>query len=141
MILTAPHDPAMAHPPEGAWLIDGKVAIEIFDCSGLLCGRIIWLRNFRNSLGELDRDKNNPDPALQQRRLCGLTIIWGLRPRDPDRWTGGRFYNPDDGETYNISAEFGAADRLTARIFRGIPFLGKTKLLLPVPHGTSEGWC
>lgn len=132
---------AMAAPPEGVWLIDGKVAIEIFDCSGLMCGRILWLKVPRNSLGELDRDKNNPDPALKQRRLCGLTIFGGLRSGEQDRWTGGWFYNPDDGETYNISAELGATDGLTARIYRGVPLFGETKTLLPVPHGNSEGWC
>src|SRR5271163_4457449 len=88
---------AWAAPPEGVWLIDEKVAIEIFDCSGLVCGRILWLKVPRNSLGELDRDKNNPDPSLRQAWLCGLTIFWGLRSGDQDRWTGGWFYNPDDG--------------------------------------------
>jgi hypothetical protein len=30
---------------DGAWLIDGTGgAVQIFDCSGRLCGRIIWLR-------------------------------------------------------------------------------------------------
>jgi len=141
LIFAVPHGTASAAPPEGVWLIDGKVAIEIFDCSGLVCGRILWLKVSRNPLGELDRDKNNPDPALQQRKLCGLTIFGGLRPRDQDRWTDGWFYNPDDGETYSISAEFSAADHLTARIYRGIPFFGETKTLLQVPHGHSEGWC
>ena len=47
-------------------------------------------------------DKKNPDPALRQRPLCGLTIFWALRPAGPDRWTDGGFYNPDDGQTYSI---------------------------------------
>jgi len=140
MILAIPSNLAFAALPEGVWLIDGKVAVEIFDCSGLMCGRILWLKVPRNPQGELDSDKNNPDPALQQRRLCGMTIFWGLRSRDRDRWTDGWFYNPDDGETYRVSAQLASA-ALIARIYRGIPFFGETKTLLQVPHGISEGWC
>jgi hypothetical protein len=34
---------------DGAWLIDGTGgAVRIFDCSGLFCGRIIWLRTARD---------------------------------------------------------------------------------------------
>lgn len=141
MIFALPYRTALAAPPEGVWLVDGKVAIEIFDCGGLKCGRILWLRDSRNSLGELDRDKNNPDPAMKQRRLCGLTIFGGLRLRERDRWTDGWFYNPDDGETYSISVESSAVDGLTARIYRGTPLFGETKTLLQVPHGHSDGWC
>ena len=132
---------AWAAIPEGVWRIDAKAAVQLFDCDGLLCGRIFWLKIPRDRQGELDRDKHNPDPVLRPRRLCGLTILWGLHPTDPGRWGGGWFYNPDDGRTYNITAQLKSADVLIARIYLGIPFLGKTKTLLRVPHGTSEGWC
>ena len=95
----------------------------------------------RDPQGELDRDKNNPDPALRQRPLCGLTILWDLRPAGPERWQGGWFYNPDDGKTYSVSAQLKSADLLIARIYRGIPLFGETKTLTRVPHGTSKGWC
>jgi uncharacterized protein (DUF2147 family) len=127
--------------PQGVWLIDSKVAVQIFDCSNLLCGRILWLQTPRDPQGQLDRDKNNPDPVLRRRRLCGLTIFWGLHPEGSDRWGGGRFYNPDDGKTYSVSAELRSADLIVARIYLGIPLLGQTKILHRVPHGTSEGWC
>ncbi len=127
--------------PEGVWLIDDQVAVQIFDCNGLLCGKIRWLINSPDQAGVVDRDTNNPDPTLQQRALCGLMIFWGLRPTDPDHWAEGTFYNPNDGNTYRISAELRAGNLLTARVYRGIPFFGETKHLLPIPHGTSAGWC
>ncbi len=99
-------DVASAGVPEGVWLIDDEVAVQIYGCSNLLCGRILWLVTPRDPQGQLDLDKKNPDPALRQRPLCGLTIFWSLRPTGPDRWTDGWFYNPKDGKTYNISAEF-----------------------------------
>jgi uncharacterized protein (DUF2147 family) len=139
--LALPRTLARAATPQGVWLIDSKVAVQVFECSNLLCGRILWLQTPRDPQGQLNRDKNNPDPALRQRRLCGLTIFWGLRSTGPDRWADGWFYNPEDGKTYNISAEFRSADVLVARIYLGMPLFGQTKILHRVPHGTSEGWC
>ena len=141
MSLVVPRTPAWAAVPGGVWLIDGKAAVQIFDCSGLLCGRILWLQTPRDPQGRLNLDKNNPDPALRQRRLCGLTVLWGLRSTGPDRWGGGWFYNPEDGKTYNVSAELRSADLIVARIYSGTRLFGETKTLLRVPHGTSEGWC
>jgi uncharacterized protein (DUF2147 family) len=133
--------PSWAAVPEGVWLIDAKAAVQIFDCKGLLCGRILWLQIPRDSQGQLNRDKHNPDPALRQRQLCGLTILWDLRPASPGLWEAGWFYNPDDGKTYRVSAQLTSADVISARIYLGIPFFGQTKLLSRIPHGTSRGWC
>jgi uncharacterized protein (DUF2147 family) len=127
--------------PNGVWLIDGRAAVQIFDCNGRLCGRILWLLTPRDPQGRLNRDRNNPDPALRQRLLCGLTILWALRPTGPGRWGGGWFYNPDDGATYRVSAELRAPDLIVARIYVGIPLFGENRTLVRVAHGISDGWC
>ncbi len=122
ILLAVPRTTLWAAVPQGVWLMDLRVALQIFDCGSLLCGRILWLLIPRNPQGELDRDKNNPNPALRQRLLCGLTVLWGLRPAGPDRWQGGWFYNPDDGRTYDVSARLKSADVLIARIYLGRTF-------------------
>jgi uncharacterized protein (DUF2147 family) len=132
--------PAMV--TDGAWFIDGTGgAVQIFDCSGLLCGRIIWLRTVRDTAGRLTSDKKNPDPAFRQRLLCGLTILQGLQPAGLDHWNSGSLYNPDDGGTYRVSAELRSADVVVARIYLGVPLFGETRTLLRVPRLRSEGWC
>ncbi|HTR17470.1 MAG TPA: DUF2147 domain-containing protein [Acetobacteraceae bacterium] len=118
-----------------------KAAVRIFDCGGGLCGQIVWLHHPRDPAGQLVRDKKNPDPALQQRPLCGQTIIWGLQPADPDHWKGGWLYNPDDGKTYRIRGALRSADTMVVRIYLGIPFFGESWTLLRVPRLSSEGWC
>lgn len=127
--------------PPGVWLMDDEVAVQIYDCDGSLCGRILWLLTPRDSQDRLHLDKNNPDPALRERPLCGLTILWGLSATGPDRWGGGWFYNPDDGNTYRVSAQLKSPDVIIARIYVAIPFFGRTKTLTRVPHGVSDGWC
>lgn len=140
-LLTAPGARAQPSIPEGVWLIDNKAAIQIYDCAGLMCGRILWMITPRNPEGQLDLDKHNPDPALRQRPLCGLTMIWGLQPDGPGQWRDGWFYNPHDGTTYRISARQQSADVITARVYLGLPLFGETKTLARVAHGVSAGWC
>jgi uncharacterized protein (DUF2147 family) len=104
-------------PAHGEWFIDGTgVAVQIFDCSGLLCGRIIWLEKGRDTAGHLARDNKNPDAIFRQRPLCGLTVLQGLQPASLNHWNSGSLYNPDDGKTYRISAELRSADVFVARI-------------------------
>src|SRR5690242_2123114 len=86
------------HP--GVWLMEDKLAIQFFECSNMVCGRVIWLKEPLDPQGLLKRDKLNPDPALRKRQVCGPTIIWNLHPIDAAHWEDGWFYNPDDGSTY-----------------------------------------
>ena len=132
---------ASAEAPEGVWLVNGEAAVQIFDCSSLLCGRILWLQAPRDAQGQLKRDTRNPDPALRQRELCGLTVIRDLRSAGPNHWDDGWFYYPDSGKTYNIKMELTSSDALVARFYQGTSFVGETKILRRVVHGTSEGWC
>lgn len=132
-------DPAVI--PNGIWLMDKRVALQVFDCGGRLCGRIIWLQVPLNSAGFPDKDKKNPDPTLQSRPLCGLTILRGLRPAGVDRWEGGVLYDPDDGKTYEVTAEMKSPDTLTARVFAGIPLFGTTKQLVRLPPSDWGGAC
>jgi uncharacterized protein (DUF2147 family) len=111
-----PRTAASTGGPEGVWLIESNVAVQIFDCGGQLCGRIVWLRRPRDSAGQLERDLKNPDPALRQRLLCGLSVFWALQPAGPNEWKDGWFYNPEDGKTYRITAELRSASTIVARI-------------------------
>lgn len=136
-----PRTLAAAADPLGVWLMGTKVAIQIFNCGGMLCGRVIWLKAPLNPQGLLKRDKLNPDPALRQRQVCGPTIIWNLSPKGKNSWEGGWFYNADDGSTYRVNMKIKSADVISARIYSGIRLFGETRTLVRVPMGTSAGWC
>jgi uncharacterized protein (DUF2147 family) len=101
----------------GAWVVVGTgAALEIFDCAGLLCGRIVWLRKARNTAGRPVQDDENPNPTIH-----------GLRPGGRDHWNSGPLYNPDDGQTYRVSAKLCSPDVLVVRIYDGVPLFGETK--------------
>jgi uncharacterized protein (DUF2147 family) len=132
---------AVAAVPPGIWLMDAKAAVQIFDCGGLLCGRVIWLKVPLNPQGLLKRDQLNPDPALRDRQVCGPTILWNVHFVDSSHWGDGWFYNPDDGSTYRVSLDLQSADVMVARIYLGTPLFGKTKTLIRIPMGLGAGWC
>src|SRR5689334_25196067 len=110
LLLVVHNRSASSEVPDGTWLLANRVAVEVFECSGQVCGRIVWLVRPRTPEGRPDVDRLNPDPGLRQRPLCGLTIIWGLQPEGPGRWSNGSLYDPQDGNTYDITAERTAPD-------------------------------
>ncbi|HEY1298864.1 MAG TPA: DUF2147 domain-containing protein, partial [Stellaceae bacterium] len=118
LLAAAPLRMPQAAVPAGTWMFAGRVAVQIFECTGQLCGRIVWLVRPLTPAGRPDLDSLNPDPALRQRHLCGLTIIWGMQPAGPNHWSNGWLYDPKDGATYNVTAELTAPDRLSARVYR-----------------------
>lgn len=133
--------PASSSVPEGTWLFADRVALQIFECSGLLCGKIVWLLQPDTPGERPDVDYHNPNPALRQRRLCGLTIIWGLRPDGLDHWSDGRLYDPKDGVTYDVTAQLIDPNRIFARVYLGTPVLGRTEILVRDPPRSFYGRC
>jgi uncharacterized protein (DUF2147 family) len=96
---------AVAQPAQralGIWADeDGKSNIEIANCGGSLCGRVVWLKEPKNGNGQLKTDVNNPDAAQRSRPILGLTIIRGLQP-DDDSQLKGLVYNAEDGKIYDF---------------------------------------
>jgi len=127
--------------PEGLWDIDGRATVQIYACDGALCGKVAGLTPRNPNAPRPYVDVHNPDPALQTRPLCGLTVISGLQPVGADRWTGGQFYNPESGQSYRLNAEMNGQNVIIARIFRGVPLFGETKFGYRLPPHTIKGRC
>jgi uncharacterized protein (DUF2147 family) len=141
LLMTVAALSASSAVPGGTWMFANRVALQIFDCNSLLCGKIVWLLRPDNPAGQPDIDYLNPDPALRQRHLCGLTIIWGMQSNGRDQWSNGWLYDPKDGVTYNVSAELTSPSMITARVYRGNPLLGRTEVLVRDPPLRSDGRC
>jgi uncharacterized protein (DUF2147 family) len=114
---------ATASHVDGTWIIRDLV-LRIFDCNGLVCGRIVWMRD-----------------AARRSSQCGKTIVWGLEAKGPNDWRGGSIFDPDHNKTYHLSAVLEANGTLHARIFKGVPLLGKTEILKRVDLRSLMGQC
>lgn len=87
-----------AEPITGRWLTAGKDAVvSIEQCGKVLCGKIARLL-VPPPQGADQRDVNNPDPKLKQRKLLGVPVLTGLT-QDADLWHG-QIYDPKTGKTY-----------------------------------------
>ena len=115
--------PASAAPVEGAWAIHDLI-LEIYQCQHSMCGLVAWVKDPR-------RRKQN----------CGRTIVWGLSASGPETWSNGSIYDTTDGNTYRLNATLNRDGTLQARIFRGIPLMGKTEILRRVAEPPQSGWC
>jgi uncharacterized protein (DUF2147 family) len=130
--LTTPLSTAVAAAPQGVWLTEDKdAALTITTCGPELCGRIIWLESATDPSGSLRLDKNNPDPAKQTRRICGLVVITGLKPSGPDTWEG-NVYNPEDGKTYSGSVTVLSDNALKLRAYIGLSIFGRSQTWMRV---------
>jgi len=82
----------------GVWLTEEQTSkVEITDCGGgAPCGAIIWIDD---PAPDALRDSENPDAALRDRPLIGLTILSGFEAKKA-QWKKGKIYDPEDGKTY-----------------------------------------
>jgi uncharacterized protein (DUF2147 family) len=130
---TAPHASAgdAALGPVGVWATDGNDShVKIEKCGINLCGTIVWLKDPLGDDGKPAVDFKNPDPGLRSRPLIGLMLLSGFvqDSDDPDVWTDGRIYDPDDGRTYSCKLTVQDANSLRVRGYIGFSFLGETQV-------------
>ncbi len=128
----------------GTWLTsdeDGNrdSVVEIFRDGEEYVGEVRWTRfpvypENDPMAGEPVVDRENPDPALRQRSVIGLRVLWGLR-FDDDEWVGGRTYDVRHGKIYKSKIRLDGTDRLKLRGYIGTPMLGQTVIWTrsPIP--------
>jgi uncharacterized protein (DUF2147 family) len=111
----------------GEWVTtNGKARVEIFRRGGEYCGKINWLREPEKE-GKPVVDDKNPDERLRAQPVLGLEILHGFSFDGENLWTGGRIYDPENGNDY--SARMTMTDSVTVEL-RGyvlLPMFGRTE--------------
>ncbi len=131
--------PAYAADVFGLWKTENQNAIvEVSPCGDSACGKIVWLAEPNREDGSAKLDRNNPDPALQSRPICGMPMI-GDFANGGDEWTGGFIYDPEGGDTYKSKMRLTSEGNLYVRGYVGIPLLGKSQVWTPVSD--NQGGC
>jgi uncharacterized protein (DUF2147 family) len=127
----------LAFPPVACALPSGGLAgfwktqdedgvIEFFPCEkGRFCGRFVWLRE--DSPENPSLDDKNPDEALRQRPLCGLTFMGGFQPEEQPagRYDQGWIYSPHHGAMFSAYLTLDAPDKMVLHGYVLFPFLGE----------------
>jgi len=97
----------------GVWQAQSRGArVRIDPCGEGVCGTVLYAVPAKSN--PLLLDVNNKDPALRGRRMVGATLITGFTG-GPVKWTGGRLYNPGDGNFYHGSLTLLDEDHLQVK--------------------------
>jgi uncharacterized protein (DUF2147 family) len=113
--------------PSGVWLTQaGDARIQVSRCGSGICGKIVWLRDpIDSKTGQPQIDDKNPNPALAQRPIIGLSIFIGMQQSGASKWSG-RIYNADDGQTYTAHVTVQSDSRLEVQGCVGVFCGGET---------------
>ena len=103
----------------------GKGHVQIFKQNGKYYGKVVWLNNPKDVNGKPKVDRKNPDEALRDKPLIGLTMLKDFKYEDGE-WTGGQIYNPSDGKEYKAYMKLKDRNTLDVRGYVGISLFGKT---------------
>ena len=112
----------------GTWLEEKKQShIEIYQIDNdTYEGKIVWLAEPLNELGEIKLDKENPDKSLRNRKIQNLIIIEKLKFIETNKWSNGSIYDARSGKTYSLNAKLEDQNTLFMRGYIGFSLIGKT---------------
>ncbi len=84
--------------------------VKISDCGNATpCGVLVWASEAL--LNGNTQDRRNRQPALRERPLLGVPILWGFQP-NASGWQNGRVYNPEDGKTFHAHLQLLSSNEL-----------------------------
>jgi len=130
LFLSSTYLSAQADKVLGFWLTgEGTSQVQIYKgTDGKYYGKVTWLEE-PNENGKPKVDDDNPDPALQQRPILGLTILQSLEYDKKDKeWVNGSIYDPKNGKTYDCYMWFEGDDSVLQMkgYVMGMRFIGRT---------------
>ena len=118
-VLTLLTGPVAAADIAGVWQSPSRGAhVEIAPCGDAYCGTVLSASPAKSNPQLLD--VHNKDPSLRTRPMVGARLMEGFRG-GPAKWTGGKLYNPGDGNTYGGSITLVDDDHL---ILKGCAVFG-----------------
>ena len=98
--------------------------MKVYSCGDVVCLKILQVE--KDAPGTEDR--NNPDPKLQGRSLCGLEIGSGFHPEDGEtKAEDGSLYDPKSGKTYSGSMTLDGQDKLKLHGYIGVKVFGRSE--------------
>jgi uncharacterized protein (DUF2147 family) len=110
---------ASAADPMGLWYDHtGRGAVEITNCGGKLCGRLVWVK----------------DPS--HKKGCGLQIFGSVEPIEKGRWDNGWIIDPEKDLNTKYSVELTLVNPKSLKVvgYLGAKFLGQTMMWQRAPN-------
>jgi uncharacterized protein (DUF2147 family) len=113
-----------AGSPLGIWIDHtGRGAVEITDCNGKLCGRLVWFKDPKNA-----------------KDGCNFQIIGNVRPVGGNTWDGGWIIDPDKdpNKKYDVEITPQGDAKLKVVGYAGVKFLSETMIWTRAPANLKK---
>lgn len=105
-----------AGSPLGVWIDDkGRGAVEITECNGALCGKVVWVKSKSDTKG------------------CGAQILGGVKRVGRGGWDNGWIYSPDHGRKFDVALTPVGNDRLRVTGYTGIKLFSEDRTWTRAP--------
>jgi uncharacterized protein (DUF2147 family) len=108
-----------AGSPIGVWIDHtGRGAVEITDCDGKLCGRLVWFKDVKN-----------------EKEGCNFQIIGNVKSIGGNKWDGGWIIDPDKDPNKKFDVEITPVSdqKLKVMGYAGMKFLSETMMWTRAP--------
>ena len=112
----------------GKWeSTDKDVAIKVYMQDNEFKAEIIWFSNTEGKPMDYWKDVHNPNPALRDRKILGMSVLSGLKYNaETGTWEGGMVYDSKHGKDWNASATLDKKGVLKVRGYWHFKFIGHT---------------
>jgi uncharacterized protein (DUF2147 family) len=112
----------------GEWVTpESKARVQIYRDGEMFQGKIVWLKEPEKD-GKAVVDDKNPDEKLRSQPVLGLVILRGFKHDGDDEWSGGKVYDPENGNDYSGSMTLKDGTTLELRGYVLIPLFGRTEV-------------
>ena len=113
----------------GKWMSTEKnLIVNVYRESGEYKAKVVWFLNTDKSKAmEEWTDQKNPDPALRNRKLIGLSILEDMDyiPKTKS-WENGKIYDAKNGRHWSASARIDDKGQLKVTGYWQFKFIGRT---------------
>lgn len=112
----------------GVWFTEEKDAkVEIYKDGDRFSGKIVWIKEPKNSEGKDKTDKHNPDESKKSRKIVGMKMMWGFVYDEDNVWEDGEIYDAKSGKTYSCKMTLSNDGKtLEVRGYIGFSMFGRT---------------
>ena len=123
VIAAATAGSAFAASPLGVWIDHtGRGAVEITQCGGALCGKVVWVKSAADKEG------------------CNIQIIGNAKPVG-SKWDGGWILDPEKNEKYDVELTPVGDNKLKVLGYMGMKMFGETMMWTRAPAGLGRCSC
>ncbi|WP_367605887.1 DUF2147 domain-containing protein [Legionella sp. W05-934-2] len=129
MLSFVPVAMAASGSPTGTWTtIDDKTGkkravVSVSESGGVLSGTIIKVYK---QPGDTGYCKKCPG-QFKDKKVQGLTFLWGLKKEGSNVWGGGQILDPKNGKIYRAKVTL-KGNKLYVRGYVGVSLLGRTQV-------------